>query len=185
MKNLTPLTDGQRADLKKALMSRLENRNTRISDLAQLHLSPHEVSTCAETFAPDAPPEEVWECYNAARETAMRTCQRTRERTEELERLELDEASAGDPRLAENPAAPPLKQLLVTLRAKKSDCDKARERREQEMVENGNGHKDAYCDDHTLNGIARVERTMDEMIAEVAALLDEECHIAENGEEVL
>ena len=111
MKNLTPLTDGQRADLKKSLLARLETRATKTDNLAALNLSPAEVSSAAETFAPDAPAEELWALYKEVLPIAIDAARKTRTRTEELERLELDEASADDPRLAKTPADPAPKPL--------------------------------------------------------------------------
>ena len=106
MKNTTPLTPELREWLTKKLQSRLESAAVSAPDLSKLFLSPADISSCAEIHAPAAPVDEVWECYKDAREKAGLACQRTRTRAEELERLELDEASADDPRLAATPADP-------------------------------------------------------------------------------
>ena len=180
MKNLTPLTDGQRADLKKSLLARLETRATRTDNLAALNLSPAEVSSAAETFAPDAPAEEVWALYKEVLPIAIDAALKTRTRTEELERLELDEASADDPRLAETPADPKpltMKRLMERLTEKR---DKARKMRDDRMIVCGEEGRDIK-EDEVLNAINDAIAGLENAVAQLTSIAGDAEWLATDG----
>ena len=111
----TTMTPWTRRVLASELHSQLLKYAVRKSDLSRLHLSPCEISLAAEIYAPDAPPNEVWQCYKEELPKVVAKTRAIRSRTDELERIELDEASQDDPRNAKTPADPTANFRVVTM----------------------------------------------------------------------
>ena len=159
----------------------------------ETHLPPKQIADLAVEQLPEElrDPDEVWEHYGEARKKWLaeraEKVRKMRVLTEELERRELDEASAGAPEAAapEKSKLPTAAELAEIIYAKRQECYNVREARMQVMREEGNGHRDAFCDDHIVNSANAAIECVDEMLRAAKKLLADEANKDADGAEIL